>query len=148
MRAILQRVKGASVTVDGEVISQIGQGLAILLGVGKGDTAAIAAKMADKAARLRIFGDEDGKMNLSVLDIGGQALVVSQFTLYADTKRGRRPGFDSAAPPDIANELYEQFVEEMKALGVPVATGRFQSHMLFNIQNDGPVTITLDSSEF
>ena len=154
MRAVLQRVRSASVTVDGKEISRIGRGLAILLGVGKGDTEADAAKLADKAARLRIFEDEHGKMNLSglpplsVLDIGGEALVVSQFTLYADCWRGRRPGFDMAAPPDDANKLYEKFVEEIKKLGVPVKTGQFQAMMLFEIQNDGPVTILLDSAEF
>ncbi len=147
MRAVLQRVIGASVSVDGREISRIGEGLAVLLGVGKEDTEADAAKLADKTAKLRIFGDEQGKMNLSVLDINGQALVVSQFTLYADCRRGRRPGFDPAAPPDQANKLYEKFVEELRALGVPVETGQFQTHMLFEIKNDGPVTIWLDSSE-
>jgi D-tyrosyl-tRNA(Tyr) deacylase len=148
MRAVLQRVRSASVTVDGKEISRIGRGLAVLLGVGKGDTEADAVKLADKAAKLRIFEDEQGKMNLSVIDVGGEALVVSQFTLYADCRRGRRPGFDMAAPPGEANKLYERFVEEIKGLGVPVKTGQFQAMMLFEIENDGPVTILLDSAEF
>lgn len=145
MRAVLQRVRGASVVVDGKEISRIGRGLAILLGVGKGDDDAIAAKLADKAARLRIFEDDQGKMNLSLLDIGGAALVVSQFTLYADCRKGRRPGFDQAAPPDEADRLYQKFVENLRALGVPVQTGQFQAKMLFTIENDGPVTVVLDS---
>lgn len=147
MRIVLQRVRGASVTVAGEEISRIGRGLAVLLGVGKGDTEADAAKLADKVAMLRIFEDEQGKMNLSLLDIGGAALVVSQFTLYADCKKGRRPGFDQAAPPEEADKLYNKFVENLRGLGVPVRTGRFQAKMLFEIQNDGPVTVLLDSDK-
>lgn len=147
MRIVLQRVTGASVTVAGKEISRIGKGLAILIGVGKGDTEADAAKLADKIAKLRIFEDEHGKMNVSLLDVAGEALVVSQFTLYADTRRGRRPGFDQAAPPDEADRLYQKFVEELRGFGVPVKTGQFQAMMLFEIHNDGPVTIWLDSNE-
>ncbi len=148
MRLVLQRVTGASVTVEGREISRIGRGLAILLGVGQGDTERDIPKLADKVANLRIFEDEAGKMNLSVLDIGGEALVVSQFTLYADVRRGRRPGFDKAAPPGDADRLYQKFVEHLRGLGVPIKTGQFQAHMLFGIQNDGPVTIVMDSAEF
>ncbi|HOK54142.1 MAG TPA: D-aminoacyl-tRNA deacylase [Armatimonadota bacterium] len=147
MKAVVQRVQKASVTVDGSKISQIGQGLAVLLGVGKGDSDTDAIKLADKIANLRIFEDEQGKMNLSLLDTGGQALVVSQFTLYADCRKGRRPGFDQAAPHDEADKLYQKFVEYLQNLGVPVQTGQFQAKMLFEIQNDGPVTILLDSAE-
>ncbi|HPP74445.1 MAG TPA: D-aminoacyl-tRNA deacylase, partial [Armatimonadota bacterium] len=135
MKAVVQRVQKASVTVDGSKISQIGQGLAVLLGVGKGDSDADAIKLADKIANLRIFEDEQGKMNLSLLDTGGQALVVSQFTLYADCRKGRRPGFDQAAPHDEADKLYQKFVEYLQNLGVPVQTGQFQAKMLFEIQN-------------
>jgi D-aminoacyl-tRNA deacylase len=148
MRLVLQRVQGASVTVDGKEISRIGKGLAILVGVGQGDTDVDSAKLAEKVANLRIFEDDQGKMNLSILDTGGEALVVSQFTLYADVRKGRRPGFDRAAPPDEADRLYQKFVEQFSGLGVPVQTGQFQAHMLFEIQNDGPVTIVLDSAEF
>ena len=147
MRVVLQRVKAASVSVDGKEISGIGKGLAILIGVGKGDSIAEAKTLAEKTAYLRIFEDDQGKMNLSVLDIGGEALVVSQFTLYADCRRGRRPGFDPAAPPDEANNLYEKFVECLTTLGVHTKTGQFQAHMLYKIENDGPVTILLDSNE-
>lgn len=147
MRVVLQRVRGASVTVAGEEISRIDRGLAILLGVGKGDTEADAAKLADKIASLRIFEDEQGKMNLSLLDIGGEALVVSQFTLYADCRKGRRPGFDQAAPPDEADMLYNKFVENLRGRGVPAKTGKFQSKMLFEIQNDGPVTVLLENDK-
>ena len=147
MRVVIQRVRAASVTVEGEEISRIGRGFAILIGVGKGDTESDSAKLADKTARLRIFEDEQGKMNLSLLDTGGEALVVSQFTLYADCRKGRRPGFDQAAPPDEADMLYNKFVENLRGLGVPVKTGQFQAKMLFKIENDGPVTVVLDSSE-
>jgi D-tyrosyl-tRNA(Tyr) deacylase len=147
MRAVLQRVRGASVAVSGEEISRIGRGLAILLGVGKGDSSADAAKLAQKVAHLRIFEDEQGKMNLSVLEVGGEALVVSQFTLYADTRKGRRPGFEMAAPPDEADMLYNEFVQALRGLGVPVRTGQFQAKMLVRIENDGPVTILMDSED-
>ena len=142
---MVQRVRGASVSVGGKEISRIGRGLAILLGVGRGDGGADASKLADKIANLRIFEDEQGKMNLSVLDVGGEALVVSQFTLYADTRKGRRPSFDMAAPPDEADMLYNEFVEALRGLGVPTRTGQFQAKMLFCIENDGPVTILLES---
>lgn len=145
MKAVLQRVKSASVTINGEVISRIDKGLAILLGVAKSDGAKDINYLAEKIANLRIFEDDSGKMNLSIIDIGGQALVVSQFTLMADYKKGRRPGFDKAAPPNMAEVLYNDFVAVLKACGVPVKTGKFQAHMLFNIENDGPVTLVLDS---
>ncbi|MCE5197473.1 MAG: D-aminoacyl-tRNA deacylase [Armatimonadota bacterium] len=145
MKAIIQRVKSAWVTVDGEEISRIGAGLAILLGVAKGDGVREVNYLAEKIANLRIFEDEAGKMNLSLLDIGGEALVVSQFTLFADYKKGRRPGFDKAAPPEIADSLYNDFVAMLGACGVPVKTGKFRAHMLFGIENDGPVTLVLDT---
>ncbi|MEN6356552.1 MAG: D-aminoacyl-tRNA deacylase [Armatimonadota bacterium] len=145
MKAVIQRVKSASVSVDGEQISHIGRGLAILLGVAKGDGAKDINYLAEKISNLRIFEDDAGKMNLSVIDIGGQALVVSQFTLMADCKKGRRPGFDKAAAPELAEVLYNDFMAVLAACGVPVQTGRFQSHMLFTIENDGPVTLVLDS---
>lgn len=145
MKAVIQRVTGASVTVDGQEISRIGKGLAILLGVAKEDGAKDLNYLAEKIANLRIFEDEAGKMNLSVLDVGGEALVVSQFTLLGDCSRGRRPGFDKAAPPDIAESLYNEFVEMLRACGVPVRTGKFQAKMLYEIANDGPVTLILDT---
>jgi D-tyrosyl-tRNA(Tyr) deacylase len=147
MRAVVQRVKGASVEVDGREISRIGRGLAILLGVAKEDGAKDVNFLAEKVANLRIFEDAEGKMNLSVLDVGGEALVVSQFTLMGDCRKGRRPGFDKAAAPDAAQELYNEFVSMLSECGVPVKTGRFQAKMLFTIQNDGPVTILLDTRE-
>lgn len=145
MRAVIQRVTGAGVTVDGQEISRIGRGLAILLGVEKGDTIKDVNFLAEKIANLRIFEDEAGKMNLSALDVGGEALVVSQFTLLADCSKGRRPGFDKAAAPEIAKSLYNEFVEMLRACGVPVRTGQFQAHMLFEIANDGPVTLLLET---
>jgi D-tyrosyl-tRNA(Tyr) deacylase len=147
MRAVVQRVKSAAVWVDGAEVSRIGAGLAVLLGVGRMDDEAAAAKLAEKIANLRIFEDDQGKMNLSVVDIGGEALVVSQFTLYADCRRGRRPGFEDAAPPDDADRLYNTFVGELIRTGVPVKTGIFQAKMLFQIENYGPVTIVLDSED-
>ena len=147
MKAVLQRVRNASVTVDDVEISRIGRGLAILLGVEKGDGAKEVNYLAEKIANLRIFEDDAGKMNLSILDIGGEALVVSQFTLLGDCKKGRRPGFDQAAAPDIANTLYNEFVQMLNACGVLVKTGRFQAKMLFSIENDGPVTILLDTRD-
>jgi len=133
--------------VDGIEISRIGKGLAILLGVGREDGAKDVNFLAEKIANLRIFEDADGKMNLSVLDIGGEALVVSQFTLLGDVRKGRRPGFDKAAPPEIAETLYNDFIRALGACGVPVKTGRFQAHMLFAIENDGPVTLLLDTQQ-
>lgn len=145
MRALLQRVRQASVTVDDRVVGQIGRGLCILLGIGPTDTAEVARSLATKCADLRIFTDADGKMNLSLLDVGGQALVISQFTLYADTRRGRRPSFVGAAQPETAALLVERFADAVRARGVSVQTGIFAAHMLVEIHNDGPVTIWLDS---
>ncbi len=144
MRAVVQRVNTGSVSVDGNVISQIGAGLVILLGIGPGDTREQAQALAKKIAMLRIFGDEEGKINRSVLDIGGEALVVSQFTLYADTRKGNRPSFVNAAPPDLAEPLVEYFAGQLSELGVPVKTGQFGAYMVVNIENDGPVTIWLE----
>ena len=145
MRAVIQRVTGASVTVDGQEIARIGRGLAILLGVAREDTIKDVNFLAEKIANLRIFEDEAGKMNLSVLDVGVEALVVSQFTLLGECSKGRRPGFDKAAPPDLAESLYNEFVEILRACGPPVKTGKFQAKMLFDIANDGPVTLILDT---
>lgn len=147
MRAVLQRVSQASVTVDGQVVGQIGQGLLVLLGVGQGDSESQVKLLADKVVQLRIFGDEEGKMNRSLLDIHGEILVISQFTLYADLKRGRRPGFTRAAPPSLAIPLYEQFKEILAAYGLPVASGIFGATMHIELCNEGPVTIMLDSDE-
>jgi D-tyrosyl-tRNA(Tyr) deacylase len=144
MRAILQRVSQASVTVDGQVISSIGHGLLILLGVGHGDGEEQAAFLADKIANLRIFEDEAGKINLSVLDVKGAAIIVSQFTLYADTRKGRRPSFTDAALPDVAAPLVGRFVELLRGYGVPTQTGQFGAHMEVEIHNSGPVTIWLE----
>lgn len=147
MRALLQRVSRASVTVDEKVVGQIGQGLLVLLGVGHGDGGAQVKTLSDKIAHLRIFEDDEGKMNRSLLDIGGQALVVSQFTLYADTRRGRRPGFTDAAPPSVAEPLVERFKEALAGYGLTVAGGVFGAYMQVELVNDGPVTIWLDSEE-
>ncbi len=147
MRALLQRVRRASVTVNDEVVGKIGQGLVLLLGVTKGDTEKDVDFLADKIVNLRIFSDEAGKFNRSLLDVGGEALIVSQFTLLADTRKGRRPSFIDAAPPEEAEKLFELFVERVRAMGVGVATGRFQQKMLVEIHNDGPVTIFLDSRD-
>lgn len=144
MRALLQRVSKASVTVDNKVISQIGKGLVVLLGIGHGDGEGQAAFLAEKIANLRIFEDEQGKTNLSVLDVGGEAIVVSQFTLYADTRKGRRPSFIDAAMPEVAEPLMARFVELLRGHGVPAQTGQFGGHMLVEIHNDGPVTIWLE----
>lgn len=144
MRVILQRVSQASVTVEGQVISRIGPGLLILLGVGHGDGEEQAVFLADKIANLRIFEDEAGKTNLSVLDVQGAAIVVSQFTLYADTRKGRRPSFTDAALPEVAAPLVERFVELLRAQGVPTQTGQFGAHMDVEIRNNGPVTIWLE----
>jgi len=144
MRAIFQRVSKASVTVEGQVISSIGPGLLILLGVGHGDGEEQAAFLADKVANLRIFEDEAGKTNLSILDVKGEAIVVSQFTLYADTRKGRRPSFTDAALPGVAAPLVERFVELLRAQGVPTQTGQFGAHMQVEIHNNGPVTIWLE----
>jgi D-aminoacyl-tRNA deacylase len=145
VRALLQRVSRASVRVDDEVVGAIEGGLAILLGVGPDDTEATADDLARKTIELRIFRDEEGRTNRSLSDVGGAALVVSQFTLYADTRRGRRPGFTGAAPPDLAERLYERFAAALRGLGVPVATGRFGAEMAVDLVNDGPFTIWLDT---
>ena len=147
MRAVLQRVSRARVTVDGKVTGEIGHGLMILLGVGKQDSSAVAASLAEKVANLRIFEDQQQKMNLSLLDVKGAALVVSQFTLYGDARGQRRPSFISAAPPDLAKQLYEEFCEALRRLGVAVATGVFQAMMSVELVNEGPVTILLDSEK-
>lgn len=147
MKAVIQRVKAASVEVEGQRIADIGQGLLIFLGVVAGDNEAHADVLAKKCAELRIFEDDAGKMNLSVKDVAGEALVVSQFTLAADCRRGRRPSFDGAAEPGTAERLYEHFCESLKTLGVPVRTGKFAAYMQVDIINDGPVTILLDSLE-
>jgi D-tyrosyl-tRNA(Tyr) deacylase len=145
MRAVLQRVSRASVTIDGQVTGQIGAGLVVLLGVEQGDALADAQQLADKAVQLRIFDDADGKMNLSLLETGGAMLIVSQFTLLGDCRKGRRPSFIDAAPPDEANRLYEAFVAAVGAQGVRVATGTFRAMMQVELVNDGPVTLLLDS---
>ena len=147
MRAVVQRVNRARVVVDGRVTGEIGAGLVVLLAVGRDDTTETAASMAEKIANLRIFDDDARKMNRSMLDAGGAALVVSQFTLYGDVRRGRRPGFDQAAPPELGNQLYEEFVRALRTLGVRVETGVFQAHMAVELTNDGPVTILLDSDK-
>lgn len=147
MRAVIQRVSRAKVTVKGEVPGEIGPGLLVLLGVGSGDTRADADYLADKTIGLRIFEDPEGKMNLSVADTGGAVLVVSQFTLYGDVRRGNRPSFDAAAPPQPARELYEYFVEKIRAAGLRCETGRFQEMMQVELVNEGPVTILLDSKK-
>jgi D-tyrosyl-tRNA(Tyr) deacylase len=148
VRAVIQRVSRASVTVAGERLAEIGQGLVVLLGVAAGDTAEDAQKLARKTAELRIFSDADGRFNLSLLDVGGEALVVSQFTLLADTRKGRRPSFTRAAPPEEAEPLVEAFAAALRETGVEVGMGRFGARMLVEIHNQGPVTIVLDSEEF
>jgi len=145
MRAVVQRVKKSSVTVDGAVSGQISEGLMVLIGVEDGDGEKDVHYIADKICGLRIFEDEEEKMNLSVADIGGQVLAVSQFTLLGDARKGKRPSFTKAARPEEANALYRQVVARIKANGIPVEEGIFQTHMLVEIHNDGPVTILLDS---
>jgi len=147
VRAVIQRVTRASVNVDGRVAGEIGAGLLVLLGVSRTDNPESASYLAEKIANLRIFSDAAGKMNLSVLDTGGAALVVSQFTLYGDTRGGRRPSYIQAAPPEEANRLYQEFVRSMRLLGVRVETGVFQAHMQVELVNDGPVTILIDSEK-
>lgn len=145
MKALLQRVTRASVSVAGEVVGRIGRGLVVFVGVASGDTEKDAQYLAQKTVSLRIFSDEEGRFNLSALDIKGELLVVSQFTLLADTRKGRRPSFVEAAPPVQAEEIFERFVEQARATGLRVETGRFQQYMQVEIHNDGPVTILLDS---
>ncbi|MCA0929060.1 D-aminoacyl-tRNA deacylase [Ruegeria profundi] len=145
MRAVLQRVSKASVSVDGQVIGQVGPGLMILVCAMQDDDAAKAEQLAAKVSKLRIFKDDAGKMNRSVVDVKGSALVISQFTLAADTSRGNRPGFSGAAPPDIGKHLYEVFAQRLQAHGVPVETGEFGADMAVELVNDGPVTIWIES---
>ena len=147
MRALLQRTTGARVLVDDEVVGEIGTGLVILLGVGPDDSEAVADDLARKVAELRIFRDGEGRANLSLPDIGGASLVVSQFTLYADTRRGRRPGFTGGAPPELAEALYVRFVAALSGLGLTVATGSFGAEMAVELVNDGPFTIWLDTAD-
>ena len=145
MRAILQRVSEARVQIDGAIVGEIGHGLLVLLGVTKSDTAEQARWLADKIVSLRIFNDAEGKVNLDVAEVGGAILVVSQFTLYGDCSKGRRPSFIDAAPPETAIPLYEEFINAVKAHGIPTATGRFGAMMQVSLINDGPVTLILDS---
>lgn len=147
MRAVYQRVSRARVTVDTREVAATGPGALILLGVGKDDTREDAEYMAEKIAGLRVFPDAEGKMNLSILDVGGEALVVSQFTLFGDVKKGKRPGFDMAMEPVKGRELYEIFVEELRRRGVPTKTGEFGAHMQVELVNDGPVTILISSKK-
>ncbi len=144
MRALVQRVSEASVTVAGEVVGRVERGLLVLVGVGEGDDEGKAAALARKVAHLRVFEDGEGKMNLSVLEVGGAVLAVSQFTLYGDCARGRRPSFASAARPEAAEPLFERVVEALRAEGVPCETGRFRTHMEVRLLNDGPVTLWLE----
>jgi D-tyrosyl-tRNA(Tyr) deacylase len=145
MRLVLQRVKSGSVLVAGHAVAEIGNGLVILLGIGPGDGEEQARILSEKIANLRIFEDEQGKMNRSLLEVGGQAIVVSQFTLYADTRKGRRPSFTGAALPEVARPLVERFAELLRVQGVPTQMGEFGAHMLVEIENDGPVTIWLEA---
>ncbi len=144
MRIVIQRVRRGRVSVGGETAAEIGKGLVVLAGIGPEDGEAQAAYLAEKTANLRIFADAEGKTNLSCLDVGGEVIVVSQFTLYADTRKGRRPSFINAAPPEIAEPLVERFAELLRGQGVPVQTGEFGASMLVEIENDGPVTIVID----
>jgi D-aminoacyl-tRNA deacylase len=144
MRALIQRVRSGKVIVDDRTVAEISHGLVILLGIGQGDDEEKAGFLVDKIAALRIFEDEDGKFNLSIVDKGGAAIVVSQFTLYADTRKGRRPSFTDAAPPEVAAPLVEKFSALLNARGIPCQTGIFGAHMLVEIENDGPVTIWLE----
>lgn len=147
MKALLQRVTSASVSVNNEIVGQIGQGLVAFIGIANSDTGKDAQYLAQKAVNLRIFADEAGRFSRSVLDINGEILIISQFTLLSDTRRGRRPSFTEAAPPSRAEELFEYFVKEVRDTGLSLATGRFQQYMQVEIHNDGPVTIMLDSGD-
>jgi D-tyrosyl-tRNA(Tyr) deacylase len=147
MRLVIQRVSQASVSVDGETVGEIGQGLLVLIGARSTDNEATVQRLATKTAELRIFPDDDGRFNRSLIDVGGEALVVSQFTLYGDTRKGRRPSFNDAAPPEIAEPVVSAYVWALAAHGVRVAQGRFGAHMQVSLVNDGPVTITIDSEE-
>lgn len=145
MRAVIQRVTSASVTVSGQIVAHIGQGLAVLVGVAEGDGAADIDYTTTKIRELRIFSDDQGRLNRSVVEVGGAVLLVPQFTLLGDVRKGRRPSFDAAAPPDTARALYDTVVQRLRSSGLPVETGLFQAHMLVQLTNDGPVTILLDS---
>lgn len=145
IRAVVQRVKRARVTVEGQEVGAIGPGLLVFLGVARGDDERDVAYIADKVANLRIFADGEGKMNLSIRDTGGEVLAVSQFTLYGDCRKGRRPSFTEAAPPELARKLYEEFIASLKNYGINVNSGRFQAEMIVSLENDGPVTMLLDS---
>jgi D-tyrosyl-tRNA(Tyr) deacylase len=147
MRACIQRVSKARVVVEGEVVGEIGRGLLVLLGVSATDTDVETRWMAEKIVGLRIFDDPDGKMNLSLTDVGGSMLVVSQFTLYGDCRKGRRPSFIDAAPPEMAEAMYEKFVAQVSAAGIPTATGRFRTNMAVELTNDGPVTIWINTED-
>lgn len=147
MKALLQRVSGAKVSVAGDIVGSINLGLVVFIGVANGDGERDLQYLVDKITNLRIFDDKEGRLNLSVADINGELLLVSQFTLLADTKKGRRPGFTEAAPPAQAELMFEKFVERVRKGGLKVATGRFQQHMLVEIHNDGPVTIMIDSRD-
>ncbi|MHB0886350.1 MAG: D-aminoacyl-tRNA deacylase [Bacillota bacterium] len=145
MRAVIQRCRSGRVTIDGQEAGRVGRGLVVLLGVGEADDEKAVAYIADKTANLRVFEDDQGKMNRSVLDVGGEVLAISQFTLYGDVRNGRRPGFSAAARPEKAEPLYQAYVAALRAAGLTVATGRFAADMLVQIENDGPVTILVDS---
>ncbi len=147
VRAVVQRVSRARVAVDGRIVGEIASGLVVLLGIGREDTAASAHYLAEKVAGLRIFDDEQGKMNRSLQEAGGAALVISQFTLFGDVRRGRRPGFERAASPEDARRLYEDFIRALRAAGIRVETGTFQARMTVELANEGPVTILLDSEK-
>ena len=147
MRAVVQRVSASSVSVDSEVVGKIDKGLMVLLGVTHDDTQEDVKYLVEKISNLRIFEDDQDKMNLSLLDVGGELLAISQFTLYGDCRKGRRPNFTQAAKPDIANDLYEKFVGQAKVLGINVQTGSFGAHMIVDIVNDGPVTMIIDSKK-
>jgi D-tyrosyl-tRNA(Tyr) deacylase len=144
MRALIQKVKSGKVSVEGKPIAKIGHGLVIMLGIGQGDTEEKARFLAEKTATLRVFTDFEGKFNQSLLDVNGEALVISQFTLYSDTRKGRRPSFSEAARPEVAAPLVEKFAGFLSAMGLPVQTGSFGAHMLVEIENDGPVTMMLE----
>lgn len=147
MKLVIQRVTSAQVSVDNEIVGSINQGLCIFVGIKEGDSLMTVKKMAQKVAKLRIFSDDEGKMNLSVNDVDGDVLSVSQFTLYGDTKKGNRPSFVEAAAPEVANDLYEAFNSQLRSEGLTVATGKFQTDMKVSIENDGPVTIVMEMTE-
>ncbi|NLM12705.1 MAG: D-tyrosyl-tRNA(Tyr) deacylase [Epulopiscium sp.] len=147
MRAVIQKVAHASVKVDGNIIGEIGKGLLVLLGMQESDDEKVMDYMMDKIIHLRIFEDEEGKMNLSLKDVGGELLIVPNFTLYGDARKGKRPSYSNAAPPAVAEQIYNRFIEKAKATGIKVEQGKFQSHMEVNLLNDGPVTILMDSDK-